>query len=207
MKLLNVGCGGHRPGPPWINLDTLKESLRPGTPEMENLLKEPNYIECNLLKQSIDFPDQTFDGILLQHVLEHFTCHETTEVLGKCRAVLRTGGLLVASVPNSDFFLQCYEEDTVANAVTLFGEPISESQYTRFFDYALFHRDHKQILNPSSLLCLILRAGFKFEDSYIMHPYQHVYYSSRFLPASEERDMICRQLNRPKFSTIVGAYK
>jgi SAM-dependent methyltransferase len=211
MKLLNVGCGGQRPGPPWTNLDTLRQFLKEGTPERINLDGESNYVECDLLTQSIPFKDEWFDGILLQHVLEHFTCHQAVDVLMSCRRVLRKGGLLVASVPNTDYFVEFYDQDTRANAVPIFGESISgdleDARCEKFFDYALFHREHKQLLTPTSLLALFLRSGFPHDEVYVMHPHQYTYYSARFLRASDERDEIRKQLNRPKFSTLVGAYK
>lgn len=200
MRLLNVGCGGQRPGEPWINLDTLRTQLAEGTPERINLDKEPNYVECDLLKQSIPFHDEYFDGILLQHVLEHFTCHEAVDVILKCRAVLKNGGVLVASVPNADYFVQVYDEDTRENAVALFGESISgdwhDSQCKKFFDYALFHRGHKQVLTLMSLSCLLLRAGFENDKVSVFHK-----------GGDEAARAMDSQLNRLKFSAILYAYK
>lgn len=196
MKLLNVGCGGQRPGPPWVNLDTLQAQLAVGTPERTNLDKEPNYVECDLLTQSIPFPNEYFDGILLQHVLEHFTCHDAVDVILSCKAVLKPGGVLVASVPNADYFIQVHGDDDVKNAVVLFGEPISEPEHKTFFSYALFHRDHKQILNRSGLWALLRRAAFDHSSirSYARH-------DDTIYPE------IVMQFNRLKFSSILYAYK
>jgi ubiquinone/menaquinone biosynthesis C-methylase UbiE len=198
MKLLNVGCGGHRPPEPWTNLDTLRRSLKEGSPERTNLDAELNYVECDLLLQSIPFRDEWFDGILLQHVLEHFSCHETTEVLYKCRAVLKKGGVLVASVPNVDYFEMVHTGDTKENAVQIFGESISgdwqDSQCNSFFDYALFHRQHKQILNQSGLWALLRRSGFE---------HGHICDDAR----NKVADEVAKQLNRLKFSAILYAYK
>lgn len=198
MKLLNVGCGGHRPGPPWTNLDTLREFLKEGTPERTNLDKETNYVECNLLLQSIPFHDEFFDGILLQHVLEHFTCHETTTVLTACRAVLKTGGVLVASVPDVNYFRKVHNLDIRENAVDLFGESISgdwiDSMCESFFAYALWHREHKQILNQDGLWALLRRSGFAHESIS----------AQRWDEVPSE---IKSQLNRPRFSTLLAAFK
>ena len=193
MRILNAACGGHRPPEPWVNLDTLKQQLKPGSPEMENLLKETNYVECDLLTQSIPFPDEYFDGLLLQHVLEHFTCHEAVQVLLSCRRVLKAGGLLVASVPDAEYFLSCYDKDTPDRAIELFGERISEPEHTSFFSYALWHLGHKQVLTASSLTCLLLRASFRKSEIFWKDP-------------PIEEDML-KQLNRLKFSAILYAYK
>ena len=202
MKLLNVGCGGHRPQQEhWWNLDTLRDFLQEGTPERTNLDAEPRYIDCNLLHQSIPYRDEFFDGILIQHVLEHFTCHETTIVLGACRRVLRPGGLLVASVPDVGYFLSVYEQDKRERSVELFGESISgdwqDAQCEKFFDYALFHREHKQVLNMEGLCALLLRSGF---DRASVTPFDPPLENQ---VASEIR----QQLNRLKFSAILYAYK
>jgi len=161
MKLLNVGCGGQRPqDKQWWNLDNLRTQLKEGTQERINLDKEPRCVECDLAVQSIPFPDEIFDGIALIHVLEHFTCHEAVDVLIKCRRVLKPGGLLLASVPDAEYFVRTYASDTRERAVELFGEPIHDAGFDKFFDYALFRFDHKQILTVDALVCLFWRAGF-----------------------------------------------
>jgi predicted SAM-dependent methyltransferase len=193
MKLLNVGCGGDRPGLPWMNLDTLKAQLAVGTPERANLDQEDNYIECDLSKQSIPPYNEHYDGVLLQHVLEHFTCHDAVEVLLKCKAVLKPGGLLCASVPDADYFMSAHHSDTRENAVELFGEPISEPEHDTFFSYALFHKQHQQILSKTGLVALLARSGFK-----------HIV--SGFT-GSSVYDAIEKQLNRKKFSAILWADK
>lgn len=197
MKLLNVGCGGQRPQDEhWINLDTLRSQLAEGTPERSNLELEPNYVECDLLKDPIPFPPGHFDGILLQHVLEHFACHEAVDVLKLCWFALKPGGVLVASVPDVNYFRMMHGDDDAANAIGLFGEPISEPEHKTFFSYALFHRDHKQILNSSGLWALLRRAGFEH---------------AQIREFAKGSDMIypeiVAQFNRHKFSAILYAYK
>lgn len=198
MKLLNVGCGGQRPqNKIWWNLDNLRTQLNEGTPERTNLDKEPRYVECDLSVQSIPFPDETFDGITLVHVIEHFTCHEAVDVLIKCRRVLKPGGLLLASVPDANYFLDVYEQDTKERAVELFGEPIHDAGHEKFFSYALFRHDHKQILTADSLECLLRRSGFdivrEFSVSYAM---------------TDERMLdLYKVLNRRKFSVEMIAVK
>lgn len=197
MKLLNVGCGGQRPQPGiWWNLDTLRTQLAIGTPERINLDREPNYIECNLLTQSIPFPTEHFDGILLQHVLEHFTCHDAVDVLLRCRAVLKPGGLLCASVPEVHYFMQVHDNDTPENAVKLFGEPISEPEHKSFSSYALWHKDHKQITTIHTLTAMLVRAGFAMNRLFGV--------SSN---GGEVMDAVSVQLNRLPFSAILCAYK
>lgn len=206
MKLLNVGCGGHRPQDDyWWNLDALREHLKPGTPERTNLDAEPRYIECNLLTESIHVPDGEFDGILVQHVLEHFTCHDAVEVILKCRRVLKDGGILVASVPDAAYFMSVSNKDTRETAVELFGESISgdwhDAQCNSFFDYALFHREHKQILTHPGLAALLFRAGFRGINDWRGDGFLGGY------PSGDAAYAIGKQLNRLKFSAILWADK
>lgn len=160
MKLLNVGCGGQRPQDEhWTNLDNLLTQLKPGTPERINLLKEKNYVECDLNLEPIPFESDYFDGIALVHVIEHFCCHDAVNVLMECKRVLKPGGVLVTSVPDASYFLEVYEQDTKELAMELFGEPIHDAGFKKFFDYALFRHDHEQILTRQSMICLLLKAG------------------------------------------------
>lgn len=163
MKLLNVGCGGNRPQDEfWWNIDHLNSFLKRGTPERNNLDKEPRYIDHDLAKP-MPFPLETFDGILCSHVIEHFPAHSAVSLLEDCRLMLKPGGLIVVSVPGAEYFLKVYDQDTPENALELFGEPISadEPWQKSFFDYALFHREHQQVLTEGSLQCLLLKAGLR----------------------------------------------
>ena len=164
MKLLNVGCGGNRPQDEhWWNLDDLHRTLKPGTPERANLDAEPRYVEHELLGAGFPMPfdEATFDGCLASHLIEHFSCHDAVLVLADCHRILKPDGLLVVSVPDADYFLSVHDRDTPENAVVLFGEPIHDKWQPNFMSYALFHRDHRQVLTGGSLRCLLIQAGFK----------------------------------------------
>ena len=150
-------------------------------------------MEWDLNNPMLPFAPDTFDGVLLQHVLEHFVCHDASRILADCRLVLKPGGLLCASVPDVDYFMAWHHSDTRENAVELFGEPISEPEHDSFFSYALFHREHKQILNKTGLVALLARAGFTQVFKGCL--------------GSEIADMIELQLNRRKFSAILYASK
>lgn len=197
MKLLNVGCGATRPGEPWTNLDCLHDVLKPGTPERIQLDSEPNYVNFDIANGSLPFEHFSFDGVLISHVIEHFNWREAVRILADCRNVLKTGGILVVSVPNADYFLSVAEQDTPERAQELFGEPIcvGEPWHKSFMDYGLFYNQHQQILTTGALRCLLIRAGF---------PKQ-----SHFAPASlpgvlEEIEPL---MNRRKFSAEVYAVK
>lgn len=160
MRLLNLGAGSNRPQDEhWTNLDNLYEQFPEGTPERKQLDSEPRYID-HKLPMSLPFVENTFDGILCSHVIEHFDCHDAVRVMWDCHRVLKPGGILVVSVPDAEYFLSVYDRDKVENAIELFDEPIHDKWQPKFFDYALFHANHKQVLTHDALQCLFLKSGF-----------------------------------------------
>lgn len=204
MKLLNVGCGGNRPQDPhWWNLDELQKHLKPGTPERINLDKEPRYVEQDVTAGKMPFDADSFDGVLASHVVEHLSAHAAVWMLEDCRRILKPGGLLVVSVPDAEYFLKVHNRDTPENAVELFGEPISKDEpwQKSFFNYALFHREHQQILTHDSLKCLLIKAGFG----------DGAFCISEEFPMQADKDPAFREIekimNRRKFSVELVAIK
>jgi predicted SAM-dependent methyltransferase len=202
MKLLNVGCGGNRPqDEQWWNLDDLRQSLKLGTPERTNLDNEPRYVNHNLLAEGpMPFEDESFEGCLCSHVIEHFCCNNAVELLKDCRRILKPGGLLVVSVPDADYFLSVHDRDKPENGIELFGEPIHDKWQPTFMAYALFHRSHLQVLTSGSLKCLLIQAGFdrtRIFDWRVNHAHD----------VTLVRVEIERIVNRTKFSVILHAIK
>lgn len=204
MKLLNVGCGSVRPWGPWTNLDDLQSQLKPGTPERENLDKEINYIN-HKLPDPMPFLDDCFDGLLISHVIEHFTCHDAAHILFDCKRVLKPGGLLVVSVPDAEYFLKVHSQDTPERAVELFGEPIcpDEPWHKSFFDYALWYNQHKQLIDHDVLLAILWKAGF---DRHRIQQVSPQLQTGKVVisPVFEEIEKI---MNRRKFSLEMCAVK
>lgn len=163
MKLLNLCCGANRVlSDEWTNLDQLRATLQPGTPERFHLDQELNYVEHNVLTGALPFEDETFDGICASHCLEHWPCEEGAAVMMECRRVLKPGGVLLVSVPDASYFRKVHDEDTPENAVRLFGEPIHlpDGENT-FTGYALWCPGrHKAILTEDALWHYFKRAGF-----------------------------------------------
>ncbi len=56
-----------------------------------------------------DFPDGSFDAVTFHHVLEHVP--RPMDMIGRCRRLLRDGGLLVAAVPNRDSLQAAFGRD------------------------------------------------------------------------------------------------
>lgn len=207
MKLLNLACGAVRPQSTeeveWWNLDNLHASFPPGTPERDNLDKEPHYVNHDLLDGQVPiwkWEDGSFDGILCSHFIEHVSCHSAHYIMGDCRRLLKPGGTLLISVPDASYFRRVYDEDTVENAERLFGEPIHlPDGETTFFGYGLWNRYHKAILTEDALWSYFKRAGFT--DSFNMkHDPTHKL-------GDVALDKMVKLLNRLPFSLIMAATK
>ena len=63
------------------------------------------------LRRALPFPPGSVDGVLLEHVLEHFTAAEALALVSRVHAVLKPGGVLRASVPDFGRYMQSYAGD------------------------------------------------------------------------------------------------
>ncbi len=197
MIILNLGCGFVRPGPPWINIDNLYAQFPDKEkPERIQLDKQQNY--CNAdLSQGIPFGDNHVDGCLLSHLLEHMNCQDAVKLLTECYRVLKPNGYVCCSVPDCSYFRKVYDIDCKETQMDLFGEKLDrQNPWTKMFDAALFFNEHLQLLSEDGLWCLLTKAGFKniSPDGVMESP-------------NEDFQLIKRQLNRHKFSSILWAVK
>jgi len=91
------------------------------------------------IESGLDYPDATFDVVFCSEVIEHMTSPEI--LAGEMSRVLKPGGLLVLSTPNSAFWLY--------RLLGVFGYTVSELQ----------HPKHFQFFSRRSLLKLLTAAG------------------------------------------------
>lgn len=190
MIYLNLGCGGNRPTDEhWLNIDNLHAVFPDANcPERKNMDAEKNYMNVDLSK-GMPFGDNSIDGILSSHMIEHLDCADTVNFLTECRRVLKPLGVLRLSVPDPEKF----------HALTLqdckdWGEPMDpNSRAKSFMEYALFFREHKQLVGLQSIYCYLWMAGFRS------------YHEATFL--SSKAHKLQELDNRPKFSLFVEAVK
>jgi predicted SAM-dependent methyltransferase len=190
---LNLGCGGNRPSDSnWVNIDNL-HAIFPdlNAPERKNMDAEPNYKNADLTK-GIPFPDDSVDGIVCSHMIEHFDCFNTINFLKDCFRSLKPGGVLRLSVPDPEKFHRL----TIAGC-TDWGEPNNGGSKS-FMEYALFFAmeapgGHHQVLGKDSVFCLLWMAGFRnyFESSY----------------SNSTKSGLATLDNRPVFSLFIEAVK
>lgn len=160
MKLLNLGCGNTRPdSPEWVNVDTLHSILLPGTPERAGLDALSNYVDADISKP-LPFPDATFAGAILSHVIEHFDAQAGLRLLREVLRILMPGGTILASVPDASYFRMAYPEDRVENWPRLFDVTDPNNPGPTFLSRALWFEEHFAILTEDSLWCYLVQAGF-----------------------------------------------
>lgn len=196
MKLLNVGCGGERPGWPWINMDAQ------GTGEI-------NFIQHSLTVHPLPFDTGSIDGMIASHVFEHFDAHNLQHVLRELYRILKPGGVLRCSVPDATHFRKVQAEDNRANAERLFGEPLRHPGYSTFMGWALFlYAEHLQVFTEDSLWCTLV--NWEYEPKKESFKPENVYrteYQKSAIPGHYCSTAVAALDNRPVFSLFMEAFK
>jgi predicted SAM-dependent methyltransferase len=162
MNLLNLGCGGTRPKEPeWTNLDDLHSQLPLGEGAREDLDKEANYINFDVMSGAIPLPQEAFDGILASHFFEHFDAQMGLRLMIQCRQLLKPGGVLVVSVPDASYFRNVHPQDRKDNWPVLFDTHDPNNTFATFFEAALWFEQHKVLFTEDSLWCYFTMANLK----------------------------------------------
>lgn len=136
-KLLDVGCGN---GTRLAELKSLGWDVygQDVDPQAVRYAQETFGLKVNLGRlEDIRFPEQFFDCITLNHVIEHV--HDPIGLLKECRRILRTGGLMVVVTPNSKSF--------------------AHAHFGRFWR-GLEPPRHIHLFSPKTLSKAAVRAGF-----------------------------------------------
>lgn len=198
MKLLNLGCGGERQqGEEWINLDDLHSQLPEGTAAREDLDAETNYVNFVIGSGPLPFEDESVDGVLLSHVVEHFDAQDGLKLLLECHRILKHGGVVLVSVPDASYFRRVYPEDRNANWPRLFDVSDPANPIPTFFEAAIWFVQHKMIFTEDALWAFLTRAGFKSICTV----------ANVAAGASDAADAMIRLLNRRKFSLEMAGVK
>lgn len=136
-RYLNLGSGERGfAAPNWINVDGYP------FPHVHHLMD---------LARPLPFDDASFDGILFQHVLEHFPQTVGLAILAECRRILVPGGVLRVAVPDAERVIRSYAvnpEELMTHRHAPMGLPIESVNlyaYQRYehqclYDYALLRR-------------------------------------------------------------------
>jgi 2-polyprenyl-3-methyl-5-hydroxy-6-metoxy-1,4-benzoquinol methylase len=140
LDILDVGCGS---GSNSLALAAKGHKVRGVDISEEGIARYRSHgFEGHVtdLESGIDYPDATFDLAFCSEVIEHMTSPEI--LAAEMFRVLKPGGRLVLSTPNSAFWLY--------RALGMIGFTVSELQ----------HPKHFQFFSRRSLLKLLHKAGF-----------------------------------------------
>jgi predicted SAM-dependent methyltransferase len=137
--LLHLGSGIHKP-PGWVNVDVLGMS-----PDL--------YWD---LRRELPFPEGSAEGVLLEHVLEHFTLEDGLELLEKSRRVLAPGGIVRVGVPDFGRYLESYAGDGAFVDERRPGRP---TRLLAVAEVALSH-GHRSVWDAETLELVLREAGF-----------------------------------------------
>jgi SAM-dependent methyltransferase len=140
LDILDVGCGS---GSNSLALAAKGHKVRGVDISEEGIARYRSHgFEGHVtdLESGIDYPDATFDLAFCSEVIEHMTSPEI--LAAEMFRVLKPGGRLVLSTPNSAFWLY--------RALGMIGFTVSELQ----------HPKHFQFFSRRSLLKLLRKPGF-----------------------------------------------
>jgi predicted SAM-dependent methyltransferase len=143
-RFLNLGSGPRGIiDPNWFNIDGFKD-------------KNVQFV-CDFNKP-LPFPDNLFDGIFCEHVLEHFDYDHGTRLMKECLRVLKPGGVVRIIVPNGKTILKSYFDDPAfvvkyKECKTKFPmEAVNTWFYQRY--------EHQCIYDADYLTDMLLQAGY-----------------------------------------------
>jgi predicted SAM-dependent methyltransferase len=150
QKKLHIGCGGN-PLSGWLNTD-----LSPGA----------DRIRMDATKK-FPFPDNTFDYIFSEHMIEHITYKQVEAMLGECFRVLKPGGVIRLVTPDFKFLVNLYQNDKNDinaqyikwNSDLFIGKRAPHDAISVVNNYV---RDwgHKYIYDEAALTGLLRHTGF-----------------------------------------------
>lgn len=139
-RLLNLGCGPVR-YPGWINADffTFAWIIQGHLPAPEWVMDATKPWKC---------PDDYWNGIFTEHVLEHLSYKEAIFAIGECYRTLKPGAWLRISVPDinkyisSDALMAKYQRRAVA------------------VSFAAQHFGHRSVWDPGLMMEVAAECGF-----------------------------------------------
>lgn len=116
------------------------------------------------LRVGLPFPDNSFELVYAEHVLEHFHFRDLTNLLQECRRVLMPGGKLSVVVPDVSIYVDAYvkkrgREFTEEYCKYEFGLHYRSS--VDFLNY-IFYMDglHRYMFDSDSMVALLTACGF-----------------------------------------------
>jgi len=111
-------------------------------------IKKPDRVASIL---DLPFPDMSFDSVTALEVIEHLHRNEQRQAVNELKRVLKRGGRLVVSIPNSSSFMLVPQR-----LVWWFRERTTQRRYYR----NRWTHTHIGLMSPKELLFELKGAGF-----------------------------------------------
>lgn len=146
---LHIGCGGNYLDG-WFNTDLI-----------------PNHRRTQLnATRRFPFPNNTFDYIFTEHMIEHVPYAKGKTMLSECFRVLKPGGILRIVTPDLKFLIGLYQNDNKINkdyvewSSDLFLKDLAPHNATSVINN--FYRDwgHQYIYDVPVMRDALTKAGF-----------------------------------------------
>jgi predicted SAM-dependent methyltransferase len=106
----------------------------------------------------LPFPDESFDGVFCEHVIEHFSLADGERIAGEVYRVLRLGGCFRVIVPDAELVLRSYfdtPDEIVARRGTGVETPMEVVNL-----YFRQRYEHQFVYDWPTMQKMLLRAGF-----------------------------------------------
>ncbi len=152
VKKLHLGCGTIVMNG-WLNTD-----LNPRSGDIAFLdIEEP-----------LPFPNDSFEYIYSEHLIEHIALEKAIFHLAECRRVLKKGGKLRIATPNLLFLIKYFVHSGKSAVEEKYLKKIIDEYYPQLgfhheailINHFFRHWGHKFIFDPTTLSWALQSAGF-----------------------------------------------
>ena len=148
---LQIGCGPN-PLEGWLNTD-VSSTLRKGS---------PMFMDAG---EPFPIPDASFDYVYSEHLFEHLTYQQASNMLRECFRILKPNGVIRIATPDLKFLVDLYEhpEKDINKVYIEFNAERSEMPSSPVFAVNYFHTSwgHKIVYDFETLSCFLTEVGFK----------------------------------------------
>jgi predicted SAM-dependent methyltransferase len=141
---VQLGCGpNHFEG--WVNVD-LDRAVRPD-------------VSVDL-RGGFPAPARTLSRVYSEHVLEHFSLDDGTQILRDCAAAMQPGGVLRVAMPDLAALVDLYHGDWRAQEWLRAPQYARIDSPARMLNFALREWGHRYIYDFAELRLRLHEAGF-----------------------------------------------
>ena len=127
----------------WVNVDGFRDST----------------VHCLVdFSRPLPFPDESFDGVFCEHVIEHFSLADGERIAREVHRILRLGGCFRVIVPDAELVLRRYfdaPDEIVARRGTGVETPMEIVNL-----YFRQRYEHQFVYDWRTIEKMLLRAGF-----------------------------------------------